>query len=155
DDPEENPWGISFLRMLDMANDSSLFRTQEDLTHEGWSLQGNVFIRGAERMLPLYEAKMVHHYDHRFATFDGLDQRPSPGRWLPRLTVDDHDDPRHSVLPWYWVAEAEVKTRIMPRGWGKDWLIGWRRNARSVDERTMIPCVLPRYGVGDSIFLLL
>jgi hypothetical protein len=155
DDPEENPWGISFLRMLDMANDSSLFRTQEDLTHEGWSLQGNVFIRGAERMLPLYEAKMVHHYDHRFATFDSLDQRPSPGRWLPRLTVGDHDDPRLSALPWYWVAEAEVETRLMARGWDKDWLLGWRRNARSVDERTMIPFVLPRYGVGDSIFLLL
>lgn len=29
--PEENPWGIKFLRMLDMSNDSNLFRTREQL----------------------------------------------------------------------------------------------------------------------------
>ncbi len=26
DDPDENPWGVSFLRMYDMATDSGLFR---------------------------------------------------------------------------------------------------------------------------------
>ncbi|HDR06480.1 MAG TPA: hypothetical protein ENN88_02490, partial [Candidatus Coatesbacteria bacterium] len=41
--PEENPWGISFLRMFDMANDSGLFRTQEQLEAEGFVLNGNVF----------------------------------------------------------------------------------------------------------------
>jgi hypothetical protein len=34
------------------------------------------------------------------------------------------------------------------------WLMGWRRNARSTDERTTIPSVIPPYAVGDSIFLL-
>jgi hypothetical protein len=47
DDSEENPWHLSFLRMFDMANDAGLFKT----TDEG-------------DMLPLYEAKMVHHFDH-------------------------------------------------------------------------------------------
>ena len=31
DEPEENPWGLSFLRMFDMANDSGMFRTREQL----------------------------------------------------------------------------------------------------------------------------
>ncbi|UNW11298.1 hypothetical protein MP631_12365 [Xanthomonas phaseoli pv. phaseoli] len=33
------------------------------------------------------------------------------------------------------------------------WLMGWRRNARSTDDRTTIATVVPRVGVGDSIFL--
>jgi hypothetical protein len=33
------------------------------------------------------------------------------------------------------------------------WLMGWRRNARSTDERTTIASVLPLRAVGDSIFL--
>ncbi|HQO81998.1 MAG TPA: N-6 DNA methylase, partial [Deltaproteobacteria bacterium] len=51
-EPEVNPWGISFLRMFDMANDSHLFSD-----HEGTDL------------LPLYEAKMIHQFDHRWATY--------------------------------------------------------------------------------------
>jgi hypothetical protein len=38
-----NPWGISFMRMFDMSNDSPLFNTREDLERDGWVLNGNVF----------------------------------------------------------------------------------------------------------------
>ena len=44
-DPNGNPWGISFLRMFDMSNDSHLFYTREELEDAGWSLNGNVFER--------------------------------------------------------------------------------------------------------------
>ena len=37
DEPEENPWGLSFLRMFDMANDSGLFRNREQLERDGWT----------------------------------------------------------------------------------------------------------------------
>ena len=29
----------------------------------------------AERYVPLYEAKMIHQFDHRWATYDGEDSR--------------------------------------------------------------------------------
>ena len=75
-DPEENPWGLSFLRMFNMATDSGLFRTREQLEDDGWTLTGNVFIRDGDRMLPLYEARLIHHFDHRFASYD---KRPDGG----------------------------------------------------------------------------
>ena len=34
------------------------------------------------------------------------------------------------------------------------WLMGWRRNARTTDERTWISNAFPRSGVGDSLFLM-
>ncbi|GGZ70957.1 hypothetical protein ACFOOM_03890 [Streptomyces echinoruber] len=70
-DPDGNPWGLSFMRMFDMSSDSYLFRTQEELSAEGWTLNGNVFERDGERYLPLYEAKMLHHFDHRLGTYEG------------------------------------------------------------------------------------
>ena len=76
DEPEENPWGLSFMRMFDMANDSGLFRTRDQLERDGWTLTGNVFVRGSERMLPLYEAKMIHHFDHRLGTYARPDRSP-------------------------------------------------------------------------------
>jgi hypothetical protein len=64
-----NPWGVAFLRMFDMSNDSHLFRTRAELAGAGFRLVGNVFVRGKERYLPLYEAKMVHQFDHRFGDY--------------------------------------------------------------------------------------
>ena len=61
-----------------MTDDSDLFRTREALEADGWQLHGNVFTRAGKRMLPLYEAKMVHLFDHRWNSYYGTRQRGSP-----------------------------------------------------------------------------
>ncbi len=166
DEPEENPWGISFMRMLDMANDSGLFRTRDQLERDGWSLAGNVFVHGGKRMLPLYEAKLIHHFDHRLACYS---KRPlgSQDTELPRLDLEEKDDPARSVLPRYWVQDFDtvneqkskpsksvydhgVTYRLEARHWNKGWLLGWRDICRSTDERTMICATLPRTAVGHK-----
>ena len=86
DEPEGNPWGILFLRMFDMANDSGLFHTREELEHAGWTLAGNVFIRGEERMLPLYEAKMIHLLRPPLRPYRRPEGSPGQRRYSPRLT---------------------------------------------------------------------
>ena len=96
---EVNPWGITFQRMFDMSNDSDLFHTREQLMEEGWELRGNVFVRGEERQLPMYEAKLIHQYDHRFATFDGVSADGiRKGNTRP-LTSVDKADPQSVVIP--------------------------------------------------------
>ncbi|MFS8783236.1 endonuclease domain-containing protein, partial [Synechococcus sp. R6-7] len=40
----ENSWGVRFLRMFDMSNDSHLFRTRAELEAQGYRLVGNVFV---------------------------------------------------------------------------------------------------------------
>lgn len=44
-----NPWGVSFMTMFHMSNDSHLFHTREELEADGWVLDGNVFYRGGEK----------------------------------------------------------------------------------------------------------
>ena len=113
DEPEENPWGLSFMRMLDMANDSGLFRTRDQLERDGWTLAGNVFVRGGKRMLPLYEAKLIHHFDHRLACYS---KRPegSQDTELPRLDLGEKNDPARSVLPRYWVQDFDTSMSRSP-----------------------------------------
>jgi hypothetical protein len=158
--PESNPWRLSFMAMLHMANDSGIFRTREELErgNEGWRLEGNIFVRGSgqsvERMLPLYEAKMIHHFDHRLGTYEGQTQAQANMGTLPRLTPEQHADPDHVVLPRYWVAAEEIERRL-DRRWSKDWLIGWRDICRSSDERTLISTVLPRTATPDGNLLAL
>ena len=140
-DPEGNPWGIKFLRMFDMSNDSHLFRTREQLEADGAALNGNVFALGEERWLPLYEAKMLHHYDHRWATYDGTETRD--------VTDAEKRDAACLALSRVWVAEPETVARLP--GWPYSWLAGFRGIGRNTDERTIIAGVLPRNAVGNSL----
>jgi hypothetical protein len=74
--PEENPWKVVLRQgLFNMTADSDLFRTREDLEAQGFCLVGNRFVSKEQVYLPLYEAKMFWHYDHRFATFAGKDTR--------------------------------------------------------------------------------
>ncbi len=112
DVPEANPWGISFMQMFNMTSDSGLFRTRNELTDEGWELDGNVFVRHDKRYLPLYEAKLFHQYDHRFATFEGGSVRDIRNGNARLMTADEKSDPSAVAIPRYWVAEEEVAERL-------------------------------------------
>ncbi len=111
-EPELNPWGVTFQRMFDMSNDSGLFQTREQLEEEGWQLEGNVFVRDEKRYLPLYEAKLFHQYDHRFATFDGVPTKALRSGNARSMTPGEKEDPRTVVIPRYWVPEDEVSQRL-------------------------------------------
>jgi hypothetical protein len=125
-----NPWGIKFMTMFHMSNDSDLF-----------------FDEPAPDRLPLYESKLIHHYDHRWATY-------GPEGSSRDVMLAEKQNPEFQVWPRYWVSEQEVSDRLKSRGWDREWLLGWRRNCRLGDERTCISGPLPAVGIGDSIFLL-
>ncbi len=110
-----NPWGVPFMHMFDMANDSQMFRpdaqrgeTFEDPLKDGWNLKGNVLVRREEPLLPLYEAKTFHHYDHRFSTPEGATEKQLNKGTLPRFTVEQHEDTSAVPMPRYWAPEQDV-----------------------------------------------
>lgn len=136
-----NPWGVSFLRMFDMSNDSDKFRTRAQLEAEGFRLAGNRFERGAAVYLPLYEAKLMHQFDHRYATYtDDTTTRD--------ITPEEHHQPDYLPLPRYWVAKQSVDARIPD--YKRLWLMGWRDITGSNNERTFISAFYPRAAAGDT-----
>lgn len=129
-EPERNPWGIRFMAMIHMANDSGLFRDSP-----------------APGGLPLYEAKMIHQFDHRWATY-GTEGGSRD------VTAAEKADNAFAVTPRYWVEAAEVEQRLNDKGWSRGWLMGWRDICRATDERTVIATVVPRVGVGHTLPLM-
>jgi hypothetical protein len=108
--------------------------------------EGIMASREHRRYVPLYEAKMIHHFDHRWATQDGLESR--------EVTATEKADPNFEPVPRYWVPADEVANRLTARGWNRGWLMGWRNIARATDERTVIVTIVPYLGVGNSMPLL-
>ena len=106
--PEDNPWGIRLSAMFHMSNDSDRFRTRERLEADGWKLAGNVFRKDGAEYLPLYEAKMVHQFDHRWASYRVEDGKTV----LADVPLPDKQDPAFAVLPRYWVEAREVHQRV-------------------------------------------
>ncbi|OBB87562.1 restriction endonuclease [Mycobacterium colombiense] len=146
-DPDGNPWGLSFATLFHMANDSGLFRTADDLADakfNGWS-----YTRGNKEYVPLYEAKMLGHFDHRFSTYKDATQAQLNLRTLPRLSDEAHDDPTAEPLAHDWIERPALTNRINNR-WDREWLIGWRDVTKAEQMRTFIPSVLPLTAVGHK-----
>lgn len=145
-----NPWRITFLTMFHMTNDSGLFRTREQLEREGWQLRGNVFQRGDEACLPLYEGKMVHQFDSRFGTYDGQTEAQARQGKLPELSDRDHANPELLPQPRYWVHQSECESRSDGQR-SAEWFLGWRDITSAVVLRTVVAAAFPRVAVGNNL----
>ena len=135
-DPLENPWGIQFLRMFDMSSDSGAFRD---------SSRCDELVNRA----PLYEAKMIHQFDHRWVTYSGTSDDAR------ELSDAEKASAAFEVQPRYWIENSEVEERLAEKNWRKKWLIGFRDITNATNERTVIAGVIPRVGVGHTAPLIL
>ena len=143
--PAGNPWGVEFRQgLFNMTSDSGLFRTAVQLADDGWQRDGTDWLSPAGgRYVPLYEAKMIHQFDHRWATFDGEESRD--------VEFAEKRENSFEVTPRYWVAQEEVRTVVAKRGKIRSWLVGWRNITNTTNERTIIPSLFPMSGVGHSM----
>jgi len=148
--PVDNPWGISFRQgLFNMTSASNLFRTREEMG-EAWQLQGNTLQCGDDQYLPLYEAKMIHHFNHRFGDYRDYPEGARTSA-LPEIPPERLADPDYVVMPKYWIPAAEVDSRVRGR-WNRAWFMGARLISNATNERTFVFSALPRVGPGNSIF---
>ncbi|MGC3579953.1 Eco57I restriction-modification methylase domain-containing protein [Pseudomonas aeruginosa] len=128
---EGNPWRLAFhTRLFHMAEDSHLFRD-----------------RAGPDIVPLYEAKMIHQFDHRWATY-------APSGDSRELSESEKKDSGFSITPRYWVEAGELNSRLDSMKWRNGWLLGWRDICRATDYRTLISSVIPRAAVGHKYLLM-
>lgn len=121
---EENPWGVEFRQgLFNMTSDSGLFQTM-----------------AGEGLLPLYEAKMFHQFDHRWATWENGEAKD--------CLREEKCNSNFRVCPRYWVPQEGVGARL--GNWKRGWLLSFRDVTNATNERTAILAVLPRVGVGHT-----
>lgn len=103
DDPEKNPWGITIRQ--------GLFHLTNDLA-AGVLSDAAVDNEAKERepnMVPVWEGKSLHQFDHRWATYT----RDSSGDLnAADVTDGQKKDPAFHLNPRYWVPERELFSKI-------------------------------------------
>ena len=131
-----NAWKISFMQgLFNMSSDSYLF--------QNFSTENSVI---------LYEAKMFHQFDHRWATYQTSINKDSIVE-IKDLDVEQKNDPFYTISPRYWVNRTDVVNRLADR-WDREWIIVCRKICRASDERTSIFSLLPKVATGDSALIL-
>ncbi|MCI0555647.1 MAG: SAM-dependent DNA methyltransferase, partial [Anaerolineae bacterium] len=104
--------------------------------------------------LPVWESKLLHQFDHRFATFEGVQQSEREAGNAREVKIEEKDK-IWSAQPRNWVIGNEIGAMLAGRNWSKNWLIGYRDITNSTNERTAIASLLPLGGASQPLNVFL
>lgn len=129
--PNNNPWNINFTQGThNMATDSHLFQVEY-----------------SDELFPLYEPKLMHQFDHRWATFE--DEKSARD-----ITLEEKQNPELLVHPRYWVSKKLVHEKLRMAGSNLRWLVGWRGVTNTTNTRTLIATILPLAAAQHNLLLI-
>ncbi len=149
---ERRAWPVKYVRMFDMTNDSHLFRTAEQLEAEGfYSVEGNRWKKGEELYLPLYQGRMIWHFDHRASSVRVNPDNVHNPYLSEAVTEAQHADPDFLPQTQYWVPAQDVE-EALPQSRG--YALGFRDITNPTNMRTMVASIVPWAGYGNTVPLL-
>lgn len=180
EETSSNPWSVAFMTMFHMSNDSNLFRTATELREKGFVRDGADWLpeggrptedmhsvehsgdrrflldggneHNSRRLVPLYEGKMIHQFDHRRGDFALAKERGDADyREIPSPPPDRMEDVSFEITPRYWVPIHEVTARLRAKGYTQGWLTGWRDITNATNERTVIASALPAVAANHKL----
>ena len=148
---EVKAWPVKYVRMFDMANDSDLFRTKEELEErEGaFPIDGNRFGSPNGDWMPLHEGKMVQAFDHRASDIAVNEANLFRPGQQESIQTSEKQDPDRSPRPRYYV-EADSEQWY----WPDEWVIAFKDITAATNMRTMISAIIPRAGAGHTLPVL-
>ena len=144
-------WPVKYSTMFHMTNDSGLFRTREELEEQegAWPVGGNRFASPSGDWMPLYEGKMVQIYNHRYASIR-INPKNISGQGVSEKTGSATlQDLAFVPHPRYWVNAMHISED--DRG---HWRIGFNDVCNTNNARSVIACVVPDAGFGNTLPIL-
>ena len=115
---------------FNMANDSAFFKERKCCP-----------VGGVGRLLPLYEAKFVHQFNHRYATFleDG-------GDTADEVTKQQLENPSYALESRFLLDE-----RVLAERFPGQWFLVWRDITGALNERTSVAAIIPGYPCAHTL----
>jgi len=151
---EFDPWGITFLRMIDPFSSSwDLKKFQVSQLHYAGS--GSYEHVDNHSYVPIYEGKMIYQYDHRFANVVVNPDNPKRPAQPEIIGPEDKYNSDYFATPQYWVEEKEVASSLNERGWKSRWILVQKKVTSPTNERTHLATVVPISGTTESLHCIL
>jgi hypothetical protein len=146
DDSNYNPWGVYYMRLVHLDDHAESIFTADDMEklvciRDGRNYRdtkGNIY-------LPLYESKLIHQYDHRFATFEGCSNKEILSGYPRESSVIEHQDPSFEITPRYWIPNKLHLALLGKYARGSRWLLVYRDVTGATNQHTAISTVIPLF----------
>ena len=149
---EQRTWPVRYNRMFDMTNDSRLFRTAAQLDAAGfYRVDGNRWKKGEEVYLPLYQGRMIWHFDHR-ANSVVVNPESTHNPYLSEeVSEAQHADRNFLPQTQYWVPSENVETTLSQ---SRGYTLAFRDITNPTNVRTSVASIVPLAGYGNTVPLL-
>ena len=152
DGVERRTWPVRYSTMFHMTNDSRLFRTEAQLESAGfYPVESNRWKRGDELYLPLYQGRMIWHFDHRANSVRFNPENTHNPYLSEEVTEEQHADPNYLPQSRYWVPSKLVDKEL---GYGRGFVLAFRDITNPTNKRTMVASLIPPVGAGNKVGLM-
>jgi hypothetical protein len=130
-----NPWKLRYNTLFHMSNDSLLFENEPN-----------------KGLVPLYEAKMMYIFDHKFSTYENATQEQLNVAILPEVSIQQKQDFNQLPLTRYFVEKEHLTERLYNKS--SKYLVGFRGITGTTLTRTLTCSFLPFVATGNSLPIL-
>lgn len=138
---------IKYDTMFHMTSDSNIFLRKEDLDELGAYPVGNsIFKHAGGMLLPLLEGKMIHIYNHRYASIKSEITNVSGQGVGIESSIEQLEDTEFTTTPRYWVKTEDIDWKHKT-----DWIVGFCGIGNVNNWRTFRSAILPKVGFGNSL----
>ena len=151
---EINSYKINTTRMYHLSEDSHFFINTIDLLTSNRNKEFTFRDKNNEIYFPLYEGKMLDHYNHR-----NNSSIMGAGKKLKGVNTksEQYKDVKFEITPMYWVAKKNLEKKLesMEIFDKRNWFILYRSVTSKTNWRTLISSICPKTAVGNTALLVL
>jgi hypothetical protein len=136
---DQNPWGIFYIRLVHLSDHADFIKFPWQERDNKWNV-------------PLYEAKLIWFYDHRFATFEGLEQIDISQGKARELSEAEKSNIDVTINPRYFLHQNFVQALFdkYPE-YKRDWFLTWRDVTNNTNERTCVTTIIPKVAASVKL----
>jgi len=128
----DNYWSPTYMRLVDLGDHNKYLILSYENQKE-------------DKYEPLYEGKLIWQYDHRYATFDGVDKKSYSTGFPREVTTQEKKEPNFNIKARYLVQKELVDDLMLKyEDYKEKWFIVWRIITGSVNERTCVSAIIPK-----------
>ncbi|MDZ8069448.1 MAG: DNA methyltransferase [Nostoc sp. DedQUE08] len=135
----KNTWNTFYMRLVDLGDHSENIRFPWQEKEENCDI-------------PLYEAKLIWLYDHRFATFEGLPQLDLIDGKAKAVNDKDKSNQDFKLVHRYHLQRSFAESLFDKYSeYTHKWLLVWRDITGATNERTCVTTIIPKFLASRSL----
>lgn len=104
--------------------------------------------------LPVYESKLMQAFDHRYATFNGVDEDAKQKGNARLLASTEKQNVDCYVEPRFYSSAETMMEKNEKWEWNYNWYLAYRVISSSTNERCSIASIIPKSIVSYSAYLI-